>query len=165
MTAKRGTLGVPRRILATVVRTPSLVIAVFVIACGHDEPYQLPINNSGLAWFPLAPASLQLAPGDSTMLLLAVRDSLGDTLSLASLPEGRFAVETREPAIVTVRAGAADTVLALFRVHLRADTFGTDTLRFALLGTFCLQRTSLFAPPQCFTAAWFPPAELPILIQ
>jgi hypothetical protein len=147
------------------VQWPCLLVALFVAGCGPDAPYALPIAQSPNSWFPLEPSSLQLARGDSTVLVLAVRDTSGDTLEIAALPQGRLAYENRDPPRVTMRAGTRDTLLAIFRVHVRADSSGRDTLRFAWVSNFCPPRLNLFEPLRCYSAAWFVPLEVPVLIQ
>ena len=145
-------------------RRPLLLVALFVIGCGPEPQYELPVMDTRVSWFPPTTPTLQLARGDSAKLLLAVRDSAGDTLGVARLPFGHLMFETRDPPIVAVETESRDTLLALFRVHVRADRFGTDTLRIAWLTTICGQRTSLLGPRTCYAAAWFAPLDVPVLV-
>jgi len=106
-----------------------------------------------------------LAPGDSAELLLAIRDTTGDTLGVAKLPPGHLIFESRDPPIVTIGTETSDTLLALFRVYTRAERLGTDTLRIAWLTTVCAQRIGLLGPRRCYAVAWFAPLELPVLVR
>ena len=165
MAAKCAPFTRSRHPIAPMVEWRCLLVALLVVGCGPDAPYELPIAQSPNSWFPLEPSSLQLARGDSTVLLLAVRDTSGDTLDIANLPQGRLAYENGDPPRVTMRAGTSDTSLAVFRVHVRADSSGSDTLRFAWVGVFCRQRLTPFEPLRCYPAAWFAPLEVPVVIR
>ena len=144
---------------------PCLLISLLVVGCVPDASDDIPVADPSLSWFPLEPPSLQLALGDSALLVLVARDSTGDTLGVVDLPPGHLVYESRYRPIATVSSGENDALLAVFRVHVRADSIGTDTLRFAWQTTVCTRRVGLLGPYRCYPVAWFTPLEVPLLVQ